>query len=254
MIEDITLNPGQKVFFASDAHLGEPDYTTTRDRERKLIAWIDRHQSQAAAFFFLGDVFDFWFEYPHVVPKGFTRLFGKLAHLTDSGIPVYFFTGNHDLWLFDYLTTELSIPVFQKPQSLKINQHTFHIGHGDGLGPGEPGYKILKAFFTNRLYQWLFKWLHPNVGFAIANFWSRSSRSRHGVAQPFVEKDQEWIYQYCKKVHANTPHDFYIFGHRHLALELEIEPGSMYFNIGEWISKCTYGVYDGASFRLDAHE
>ncbi len=254
MIEDITLKSGQKVFFASDAHLGEPDYATSRERERKLISWIDKHQHEAAAFFFLGDLFDFWFEYNHVVPKGYTRLLGKLAQLTDSGIPVYFFTGNHDMWLFDYLPQELNIPVFRKPQSLKINEHLFHLGHGDGLGPGERSYKFLKSIFANKFCQWLFKWLHPNIGFAIANFWSRNSRARNGFTQPFVSKEEEWIYLYCQEIQAQNHHDFYIFGHRHLPLEFEIDNSSTYFNIGEWIEECTYGVYDGSEFRLASYE
>ena len=251
MIRDLQTQPGQKIYFASDFHLGEPDYATSRQRENKVIAWLERCQGDAAAIFLLGDVFDFWFEYKHVIPKGYTRLFGKLAYLTDSGIPVYFFTGNHDMWLFDYLPAELNIPVFKKPQSVKVNDHHFLIGHGDGLGPGERPYKLLKMFFANPVCQWLFRWLHPNVGFAIANFWSRNSRYRNGVAQPFVSADKELIFRYCQDVEKEKHHDFYIFGHRHLPLELPINDSTTYFNVGEWILKPTYGVYDGQKFQVE---
>lgn len=250
MIKDFQLPPEKKLFFASDLHLGEPDYKTTREREKKIITWLDTFEDQAAGFFFLGDVFDFWFEYRHVVPKGFTRLLGKLASITDRGIPVYFFTGNHDMWLSDYLPHELNIAVFKKPQSFKVNGVSFQIGHGDGLGPGEIPYKILKWIFANPVCQWLFKWIHPNWGFILANFWSRDSRIRNGLAQPFVNPEGERIYQYCQKMEIQQHHDFYIFGHRHLPLELPINDGSKYFNIGEWITECTYGVYDGNSFSL----
>lgn len=250
MIPDLQINPGQKVYFASDFHLGEPDYATTRQRESKVVEWLDRCQSDAAAIFLMGDIFDFWFEYKHVVPKGFTRLLGKLANITDSGIPVYFFTGNHDMWLFEYFPAELNIAVYKKPQTLKVNGYSFLVGHGDGLGPGERWYKLLKMFFSNRICQWLFRWLHPNVGFGIANFWSRNSRYRNGNTPPFESADKETLFQYCLQVEKERHHDYYIFGHRHLPLELPINEASTYYNIGEWLVRPTYGVYDGQNFQV----
>ena len=250
MAHDLTLPPGKKLFFASDCHLGEPDYQTSRDREKKVVSWLNSYEDQAAAFFLLGDIFDFWFEYNHVIPKGYVRFLGKLAEITDRGIPVYFFTGNHDMWLFDYFSQELNISVFREPQTFNVNQSKLQIGHGDGLGPGQTSYKILKVMFSNPLCQWLFKWLHPNVGFAVANFWSRNSRNNNGLVQPFTSAGDEKIYQHCQDTEKVNHHDLYVYGHRHLALELPVNDQSTYFNIGEWIQGFTYGVYDGQEFKL----
>ncbi len=254
MIHDLQLPEGKKLFFASDYHLGEPDYKTSREREKKVVSWLDRCQDQAAGFFLLGDIFDFWFEYHHVVPKGYVRFLGKLAEITDRGIPVFFFTGNHDMWLFDYFSQELNISVFREPQSFTVNNTTIQVGHGDGLGPGQVSYKLLKAVFSNPLCQWLFKWLHPNYGFAVANLWSRKSRNQNGVAQPFISPGDENIFQYCQQIENDTHHDFYVYGHRHLALELPVNHRSVYYNIGEWIQGFTYGVYDGTDFKLKTFE
>ncbi len=251
MIKDLQLPPQQKLYFASDFHLGEPDYQTTRIREGKVISWLDQCKHDAAGIFLLGDIFDFWFEYRHVIPKGYTRLLGKLAEISDSGIPIYFFTGNHDMWLFDYMPKELNITVFKQPQSITVNGQRLMIGHGDGLGPGERSYKILKLFFANRVCQWFFRWLHPNLGFALANFWSRQSRNRQGMSPPpFVSAEKELIFQYCKTTEQQQHHDFYIFGHRHLPLELPINETAVYFNIGEWLIEPTYGVFNGQSFKI----
>ena len=254
MAHDLNLVPGKKLFFASDCHLGEPDYQTSREREDKVVAWLDTFKDEAAGFFLLGDIFDFWFEYNHVIPKGYVRFLGKLAEITDRGIPVFFFTGNHDMWLFDYFSQELNVSVFREPQSFKVNDAMLQVGHGDGLGPGQVSYKMLKAMFANPMCQWLFKWIHPNVGFAIANLWSRKSRTHNGVAQPFISAGDEKIFQHCKDSEKAMHHDFYIYGHRHLTLELPINSTSMYYNVGEWIQGFTFGVFDGQQFRLESFE
>jgi UDP-2,3-diacylglucosamine hydrolase len=254
MTHDLQLNHGKKLFFASDCHLGEPDYQTSREREEKVVAWLDTFKDESAGFFLLGDIFDFWFEYNHVIPKGYVRFLGKLAEITDQGIPVFFFTGNHDMWLFDYFSTELNISVFREPQSFEVNDKLLQVGHGDGLGPGQGSYKMLKTMFSSPMCQWMFKWLHPNVGFAIANLWSRKSRRHNGVAQPFISADDEKIFQHCEDTEAEQHHDFYVFGHRHLALELPISSNSIYYNVGEWIQGFTYGVYDGTRFKLDTFD
>ncbi len=254
MTHDLQLDHGKKLFFASDCHLGEPDYETSRDREQKVVSWLDEHMDVAGGFFLLGDIFDFWFEYHHVIPKGYVRLLGKLAEITDRGIPVFFFTGNHDMWLSDYFSQELNIAVFKEPQSFKVNDTFIQVGHGDGLGPGQRPYKLLKAMFANPFCQWLFRWIHPNVGFAIANSWSRQSRTHNGVAQPFVSPDDEKIFQYCLDTEKEQHHDLYVFGHRHLALELPINPKSIYYNVGEWIQGFTFGVYNGKDFALDSFD
>ncbi len=174
--DNIQLASGKKIYFASDFHLGVPDAATSLQRERLVVEWLGQAQADAQAIYFLGDIFDFWFEYTFAIPRGYIRLQGKLAELRDAGIAVYFFTGNHDMWMFDYFPRELGIPIYREPRELHIGHQKLLIGHGDGLGPGEPGYKILKAFFNSSICQWLFARIHPNLGMRIAMFWSKRSR------------------------------------------------------------------------------
>jgi len=249
---NISLNPGQKVFFASDFHLGAPDYQSSRIREGKIVKWLSEIQDDAAAIFLVGDIFDFWFEYEKVIPRGFIRFIAKITALRERGIPIFFFTGNHDLWMRDYFTIELDIPVFSNPINMEINHKKFLVGHGDGLGPGDEKYKVLKKVFTNKACQWLFKWLHPDIGIAIAQKWSGSSRISNNLKNEdaFKGKEGEWLWEYCRSVEMNMHFDYYIFGHRHLPLELEVGENSTYINLGEWVSQYTYGEFDGEVFRL----
>ena len=241
----------KKIFFASDFHLGVPDYTSSLQRERQIIRWLDSIKQEAHSIYLLGDIFDFWFEYKHTIPKGYVRLLGKLAELRDSGIPIFFFTGNHDMWMFDYFPKELGIPVYRKPQLLEIGDQKLLVGHGDGLGPGDHTYKVLKKFFNSKVCQWLFARIHPNLGITIANTWSRKSRITNSQRnEKFERKEGEFLWVYCNEVEKSTHHDYYIFGHRHLPLNLEIRPNSTYINIGEWVHYKTYGVYDGMNVEL----
>lgn len=253
---NISLNDQQRVFFASDFHLGAPDYTSSRQREAKIVRWLSHIQDDAAAIFLLGDIFDFWFEYEKVIPKGFIRFISKITDLRDRGIPIFFFTGNHDLWMRDYFTVELDIPVFSNPIEMEINHQRFLIGHGDGLGPGDEQYKLLKKIFTNKVCQWLFKWLHPDIGIALAQKWSGSSRISNNLKNEdsFKGEEGEWLLEYCKSVEANMHFDYYIFGHRHLPLELPVANNSTYINLGEWVSQCQYGEFDGKNFQLKQFE
>jgi len=248
------LAPGKKVYFASDFHLGVPNAEASKARELKIVRWLDQVKHDAAAILLLGDIFDFWFEYRHTIPKGFIRLQGKLAEITDSGIPVLFFTGNHDMWMFDYFPKELNIPILRDPISTTINGQTFYIGHGDGLGPGDHTYKLIKKVFANKACQWAFARIHPNLGIGIANLWSRKSRiSNVKKDEQFLGED-EWLLQYCREVEAKQHHDYYIFGHRHLPLDLPIGDKSRYVNLGEWVNFCSYGVYDGQNLTLEHFE
>ncbi len=252
---NLKLEPGKKFFFASDFHLGVPDAGSSLAREKKIVRWLDSIKSEAQAVFLLGDIFDFWFEYRHAIPKGFIRIQGKLAELTDSGIPVYFFTGNHDMWMFDYFTQELNIPVLRKPISVTLGNQKFHIGHGDGLGPKDHTYKVLKKVFASPVSQWLFARVHPNAGIGLANFWSRRSRISNTKAdEVFHGEDREWLVTYCKETEAREHHDFYVFGHRHLPLDIRIGEKSRYLNLGEWVNYCTYAVYDGTNLKLEHFE
>lgn len=248
-IQKLPLN--KKLFFASDFHLGVPDKASSLAREKKIVRWLDSIKEEAHTIYLVGDIFDFWFEYKYTIPKGFVRLQGKLAELTDSGIAVKFFIGNHDMWMFDYFPQEFNIPVYREPQRLEVNGKTLYIGHGDGLGPGDPLYKVLKRIFRNPLCQWLFARIHPNLGLAIANYWSRQSRiSSSGGDDSFQGEDKEWLLQYAKAIEKENHHDYYIFGHRHLPLDLKVKGQSRYINLGEWVNGSPYGVFDGKDFKL----
>ncbi|MEP2668533.1 MAG: UDP-2,3-diacylglucosamine diphosphatase [Cyclobacteriaceae bacterium] len=250
--EVIQLPSDKKIYFASDFHLGVPDHAASLEREKRIIRWLDQVKDDAHSIYLLGDIFDFWFEYRQAIPKGFVRLQGKLAELRDSGMPIYFFTGNHDMWMFNYFPQELGIPIYREPIELEIGTQKLMIGHGDGLGPGDTSYKILKKFFNSGLCQWLFARLHPNLGIGIAKIWSRSSRiANMKKEEKFKGEENEYLLTYCRELEKNNHHDFYVFGHRHLPLDLEVGKNSRYINLGEWVNFNTYGVYDGTSIKLE---
>jgi UDP-2,3-diacylglucosamine hydrolase len=242
---------GKKIYFASDNHLGAPTREESLPREKKFVAWLDKIKHDAAAIFLLGDLFDFWFEYKRVVPKGFTRTLGKLAEISDSAIPIYYFVGNHDLWMNGYFEEELNISVYHKPQEYTFNETTFFIGHGDGLGPEDKGYKRMKKVFTNSFCKWLFKWLHPDLGVRLAQYFSVKNKLISGEEDiKFLGEDKEWLVQYSKKKLGEKHRDYFVFGHRHLPLEIDLGNNSKYINLGDWISHYTYGVFDGKIFEL----
>jgi UDP-2,3-diacylglucosamine hydrolase len=241
----------KKVFFASDFHLGAPDKASSKEREKKIIKWLSSIEDEAAAIFLVGDIFDFWFEYDKVVPKGFIHFLGKIADLRDKNIPIFFFTGNHDLWMNNYFTKELGIPVYHHPIEITLENKTFLIGHGDGLGPGDQQYKILKKIFTNPLCKWLFRWLHPDIGIKLAHKWSKNSRiTNMRKNEGEFKGEDEWLWAYCKDLIQKRHFDFFVFGHRHLPLDLPVGKQSRYFNLGEWVNHYTFGVFDGKNFEL----
>lgn len=247
----ITGLNSKKIFFASDFHLGVPNEAESLDREKRIVRWLDQIKDEAHSIYLLGDIFDFWFEYKHAIPKGFIRLQGKLAELRDAGIPIIFFTGNHDLWMFDYFPKELGIPVHRNPVVLTCQQQRLMIGHGDGLGPGDTFYKILKKIFTNSIAQWLFARIHPNLGISLAKKWSKRSRIANTKKEErFYGEENEFLLAYCKEMERNTHHDYYIFGHRHLPLNLSVGEQSHYINLGEWVHFNTYAEYDGKTVVL----
>lgn len=242
---------GKQIYFASDNHLGAPTHEESLIREKKFVAFLDEAKKDAAAIFLLGDLFDFWFEYKEVVPKGFTRTLGKLAEIADSGIPIFFFVGNHDLWMNDYFQKELGIEVFHKPQEFIYNEKRFLIGHGDGLGPGDLGYKRMKKVFTNPFSKWLYRWLHPDIGVRLAKHLSVKNKLISGDEDAkFLGEDNEWLALYAKRKLEEKHFDYFIFGHRHLPMKIEIGQNSVYHNLGDWIVHYTYGVFDGQHFEL----
>lgn len=242
---------GTKIYFASDFHLGAPDYKSSLVREKKVVAWLDEIKTDAAEIYLVGDVFDFWFEYKTVVPRGFVRLLGKLAELTDAGIKVHFFIGNHDMWVFDYLPKETGVEVHKEPIERTYNGKQFYIGHGDGLGPGDRGYKFIKKVFRNPVCQWLFARLHPNLGIGLADFWSKTSRKHTGSSdKKFLGEENEWLAIHSKELLKTKHYDYFIFGHRHLPMQIRVGEKSTYYNLGDWIDHYTYGVFDGDYFTM----
>ena len=248
---DIKLNPSKRIYFCSDNHLGSPNRNLSLEREKIFITWLDQIKTDAQAIFFLGDLFDFWFEYKKVVPKGFTRLFGKLAELSDSGIELFFFVGNHDCWIGNYFEDELGINVFHKKVDLNIDNYNILIGHGDGLGPGDSKYKFLKLLFRNPILKKLFSFIHPDIGISLGSFLSQKNKILSGSEKVFESEDKEMLFSYCKDVLKTKYYHFFIFGHRHIPLELDLGNNSKYFNTGDWITHFSYLVYDGTSFNLN---
>ncbi len=249
------MQPGKKIYFASDFHLGVPTFELSLAREKKIVRWLDSIKDTAEEIYLVGDIFDFWWEYKYTIPKGQTRLLGKIAELTDSGIPVHFFTGNHDLWMRDYFVQELGVTINHEHIRKTYNNKTFIIGHGDGLGPGDGWYKFLKKCFKNPFLIWCFKTLHPNIGFWIARRSSRRSRINTGDSdKEFLGDDNEWLMTYCKEQLKNEHTDYFVFGHRHLPLDLKASETSRYINLGEWINYCTYAEFDGINLELKKFE
>ncbi len=241
----------KKVFFASDQHLGAPNEKESKKRELLFLQWLKEIEPQAEALFLLGDLFDFWFEYKTVVPKGFVRVLGALAAMTDKGIPVYFFVGNHDLWMRDYFEKELNIPVYHSPKEFTLQGKHFLIGHGDGLGPGDKGYKRMKKVFTNPFSKWLYRWLHPDIGVRLAQYLSVKNKLISGDEDiKFLGEENEWLVQYCKRKLTQKSYDYFVFGHRHLPMEVSLGANSQYTNLGDWIHYFTYGELEKGVLHL----
>jgi UDP-2,3-diacylglucosamine hydrolase len=249
------IAPGKKIYFLSDFHLGAPDQLSSLAREKKVVKFLDSIKGDAEHIFIVGDMFDFWYEYRKVVPKGHVRLLGKLAELTDAGIQIHFFVGNHDMWMKDYLQQELNIPIYFAPKDFEFSGKKFLIGHGDGLGPGDHGYKAMKKVFRNPFCQWLFGILPPYVGMGMANYLSRRSRESTGKHEEvFLGEEKEWLIVYSKEMLKDEHYDFMIFGHRHLPIDYRIKGNGRYINLGDWITYFTYASFDGIDLRLTTVE
>ncbi len=241
----------KKIYFLSDFHLGAPNYTESLVREKRLVKFLDEIKKDAYQIYLMGDLFDFWYEYKKVVPKGFVRILGKLAELTDSGIEIIFFVGNHDMWMHGYFEQELNIKVYHHPATFEFNNKKFFIGHGDGLGPGDQRYKFIKKVFRNKFSRWLFGSLHPQLGIGIAGYFSRKSRAATGkVDEHFLGEEKEWLIIFSKEMLKTEHFDYFIFGHRHLPLNYKVGENSFYINLGDWIKYNSYAVFDGEKTEL----
>ncbi len=241
----------QKIYFIGDSHLGVPNYETSLEREKLMVKWLDEVKKDATEIYLLGDIFDFWFEYKTVVPKGFVRLLGKLAELSDAGIILNYFTGNHDMWIYDYFSKELNANIYKNPIQKTYGNYKFYIGHGDGLGPDDHGYKFIKKVFSNRFNQWLFARLHPNFGIGLALYFSRKSRVANGnTDEVFLGEENERLIVYAKEILQQEHFDFFIFGHRHFPLDIKIAEHSRYLNIGDWVKNFSYIEFDGEKLSL----
>lgn len=246
---------GKKIYFASDNHLGAPTPADSVPREKRFVKWLNEIQEDAAALFLLGDLFDFWFEYKTVVPKGFVRVLGKLAEMSDAGIPIHFFVGNHDLWMLDYLEKEIGMEVHHHPKEFRFNDFLFFIGHGDGLGPEDKGYKRMKKIFTNPFFQWCFRWLHPDIGMRIGHYLSVKNKMISGEEDAvFLGEDKEWLAQYAHRKYKEKARDYFVFGHRHIPLDIALNDQARYINLGDWITHFTYAVFAEDTMELKKWE
>ena len=241
----------KKIYFASDFHLGTTNHEQSRKREDKIINWLNTIEKDASDIYLVGDIFDFWFEHKYTIAKGTIRFQGKIASLIDKGINIYFFTGNHDMWMFNYLEDEIGVRIYREPIEREINGKRFFIGHGDGLGPGDRKYKLIKRFFANPFCQWLFARIHPNLGFYIAHSWSNKSRKKDNTRDNFfMGEEKEFLIQFCKEELKTKNIDYFIFGHRHLPIDYKINNNCKYINLGDWIKYNTYAVFDGNEIEL----
>lgn len=248
---------GKKVYFASDAHLGAPMLKDNREREMRLVRWMDSIQGDCAALILLGDMFDFWFEYKHVVPKGFVRFLNKLCEFADAGIPVHYFTGNHDVWVFDYLPRECGVTLHTADTEFLIDGKRFYVGHGDGLDPKDRGYLLIRRIFHNHFLQRCFRWLHPDCGVGFARRWSSHSRLRETgkvEADAYRGTEREDIERYAREVLSREHYDYFLFGHRHLPLDIDLGHGSRYINTGDWVTWFTYAAFDGVSLWMTSYQ
>ncbi len=239
------------IYFASDFHLGVPDFKASLIREKIICNWLNEIEKDATEIYLLGDCFDFWFEYKDVVPKGYTRFLGKLSQMSDKGIKIYFFKGNHDMWTFGYLEQEIGLKVISNELIIERNHKKFYLHHGDGIGPGDHGYKIIKKIFRSRLSIAFFGFLHPFLGAGLAKYLSRRSRLGKGNSDKiYLGDDKEFITQFCNQTIENEHFDYFICGHRHLPLEIQLKNNSKYINLGEWVNDFTYAKWDGTNLEL----
>ena len=247
----------KNIYFLSDAHLGSWAIEHRRMQERRLVRFLDSIKEKAAAVYLLGDMFDFWYEYKYVVPKGFTRFLGKISELTDMGVEVHYFTGNHDIWAYDYLAEECGVILHKQPQTIELYGKIFYLAHGDGLGDPNKSFKVIRSIFHNKTCQWLFSGLHPRWGMWFGLTWAKHSRMKHGMGgdpPDYMGDDKEHLILYTKKYiqyHSNV--DYFIYGHRHIEVDKQLTKKARVIILGDWISQFSYVVYDGEHLLMQEY-
>lgn len=242
-MSDTTATVRDKIYFASDFHLGTDGKHTSVEREQIIVRWLQSIMPEAQAIYLVGDIFDFWYEYKQVIPRGHSRFLAQLRQVVDAGVEVHFFTGNHDVWMFDYFTSEYGIPIHRQPQELTLQGKKLLVAHGDGLGPGDTGYKLVKKVFTNRLCQWLWSRLHPNFALGIMKATSSSSRKYTDDTDQYQGPENEWLTAYAERKQQQQTRDYYVFGHRHVPIDHVLSDGhARYINLGDWLHNYTYAV------------
>ena len=242
-------------YFISDLHLGA-SYLDTRQSEQKVIDWLNSIKSSAKRLIFLGDILDYWYEYRHVVPRGYIRFFGKLAELSDSGIEIHWFTGNHDIWIFDYLPAELGITLHRTNEVLDIDGHSFFLSHGDEVGERKWSFRFIQWLFRNKVAQWCYSWIHPDLTMILAHKWSSSSRKKNNQKgeEHFRGEKHEPLVRFAKEYIKNNNVEYLIFGHRHILLDLMLTRNNRMVILGDWIKHFSYASFDGENLCIDLFE
>lgn len=244
-------NLGKKAYFVSDLHLGAPALKNNRERELAFVSWLNEIREDASHLFLVGDIFDFWYEYKTVVPRGFVRTLGKIAELSDAGVEVHFFTGNHDVWVFDYLPSELGLTLHRNEFRTSLSGKNFFIAHGDAFDASDKGYLLLRKIFTSKTLQWMFSRIHPNFSLSLGHRWSKHSRISKGVVgEGFKGTENEGMFIFAESLLKQEKVDYFIFGHRHVLIDCPVGENSRYINLGDWIVHFSYGVFDGNEFNL----
>jgi UDP-2,3-diacylglucosamine hydrolase len=243
----------KKTYFISDAHLGVDGDYSSKERENMLVDWLEEVSQDASAIYFLGDIFDHWFEYKHVIPRGFTSFIAKLVELRKKDIPLYYFTGNHDMWMFSFFEKDLGIPVLRKPLLMELEGKKIYLAHGHGLSSAPLGDRLMKSLFDNSFLQWCFARLHPNLALSIMRFFSRRSRTANAYKDEVFEARKEYMIDYSESLlHQHSDLDYVIMGHRHLTIDYTLSNGkTRYINLGDWVKYFSYAVLSAGELKIE---